>query len=132
MYASLLMKNIWRRTPMTSTDFQISSAGRRRRAGQALQSDNDINVGSYERLVSAVGGPLLAIYGLSRRSPGGLGLALIGSALFYRGVTGHCQVSEALGVNTAAGQIGPLHVEKSITINRLAEDLYRFWRDVEA
>jgi hypothetical protein len=68
-----------------------------RRARQAPPSDNSINVGNYKRLASAIGGPLLAIYGLSRRSPGGLVLALIGIALFYRGVTGHSQVYEALG-----------------------------------
>src|SRR5215216_1319477 len=104
MYASLLMKNIWRRTPMTSTDFQMSNAARMLRAGQALLSNNTINVGNYERLASAVGGPLLALYGLSRGSPGGLGLAAIGGVLFYRGMTGHCHAYQALGLTTVAQQ----------------------------
>jgi uncharacterized membrane protein len=89
-----------------------------------------MNVGYYERLASAVGGPLLALYGLSRRTPAGMALALGGGVLLYRGLSGRCPLYSALGVSTAAGRpAGPLHVEKSVTINRPAEELYAFWRD---
>jgi uncharacterized membrane protein len=82
-------------------------------------------------MASAVGGPLLALYGLTRGSAGGLVLALIGGELFYRGMTGHCPVYQALGVNTAQGQGGAQHIQKSVTINRPREELYQFWRDFE-
>jgi uncharacterized membrane protein len=44
-----------------------------------------------ERVASAIGGGALALYGLSRRSIGGVALALIGSSLVYRSASGHCE-----------------------------------------
>jgi len=90
-------------------------------------------------LLSAVGGGVLALLGLSRRSLGGLALAAVGGSLVYRGVTGHCSMYQALGVNTA-DQPGPatsvraghgVKVEQAMTINKPAADLYRFWRTFE-
>jgi uncharacterized membrane protein len=57
----------------------------------------------------------------------------------YRGAVGHCHVYEALGINTArdrANQPGVraqqgVKCEKSLTIQRSAEDLYRRWRRFE-
>jgi hypothetical protein len=48
------------------------------------------NVGDIERLATLLGGGALAFHGLSRRSPGGIVLALVGGALLYRGTSGHC------------------------------------------
>jgi uncharacterized membrane protein len=110
---------------MTSTDLHVTN----RPARPGFSGADDINVGYYERLASAVGGPLAALYGLTRGTPAGIALAAAGGVLFYRGITGHCPVYQALGVTTARGASQPLHVEKSLTINRPAEDLYRFWRD---
>jgi uncharacterized membrane protein len=83
-------------------------------------------------------GGLLTLYGLTRGSLGGLGLAALGGGLLYRGASGHCHLYEALGVNTAgpggeqtsiaAGQ--GVKVESSLTINRSPEELYRFWRNL--
>jgi uncharacterized membrane protein len=97
-----------------------------------------MNVGETERLASVAGGGLLALYGLSRGSLAGLGLAAAGAALVYRGVTGHCPVYETLGVNTA-GPWSPVtsvaaghgvRVEQTVTVNRPAEELYRYWHDL--
>ncbi len=99
------------------------------------------NVGETERWASLLGGGALALWGLSRGSLGGLGLALVGGTLAYRGATGHCDIYEALGVNTATPQhrgartsIPAGHgckVEQSILINRSPEELFRFWRNLE-
>jgi len=63
-----------------------------------------VNVGNLERWASAIGGSALALYGLARRRPsaliGGL-LAAAGGSLVYRGVSGHCPLYGALGVDTA-------------------------------
>ena len=59
------------------------------------------NVGDGERLLSAVGGAALAIWGLSRLSTAGLIAAGVGAALVYRGMTGHCQAYDALNFNSA-------------------------------
>jgi len=98
---------------------------------------NDVNMSSIERWACAIGGGGLAIYGLSRRSTFGLLLSLGGTALIHRGLTGHCNTYQALGINTAEsnGTAEPvardIHVEKSITIARSPEELYGFWRRFE-
>jgi len=106
-----------------------------------------VNIGINERLASLVAGTSLAAYGLFRAQRGRLPLAATGAGLFLRGLTGHCGLYERLGVNTSrpsqAGGRSALEnatviparrgekVEKAVTINRSAADLYGFWRDVE-
>jgi uncharacterized membrane protein len=98
-----------------------------------------INVGPTERWASIISGGAMALYGLTRGNLGGMALALVGGGLIYRGATGHCGLYERLGVNTARaksraasipGERG-IKVEKSITVNRQPEELYRFWRNFE-
>jgi uncharacterized membrane protein len=98
-----------------------------------------VNVGDAERVLSALGGGALAVYGLSRGSLGGLLMAGVGGALVYRGLAGHCSMYCALGISTA-DERGPMtsvpagsgcKVQKSVTINRPAEDLFLFWRNFE-
>ncbi len=98
-----------------------------------------VNVGDAERWASLLGGGALALFGLTRGSLAGFGLAALGSALAYRGVSGHCNVYGALGVSTAerhgAATVIPaghgVKVEKSITIDRAPEELYRSWRNFD-
>ena len=108
---------------MTSTELRATNQLIVRRAA------GDINIGYSERMAGAIGGPLLALYGLTRGTPGGVVLAATGGYLFYRSLTGHCQAYEALGMTTARRASDSLRVEKSLTIERSAEDLYHFWRD---
>jgi len=63
-----------------------------------------VNVGEAERRASVVGGGALLFYGLTRRSLGGLFLTLLGGGLIHRGITGHCYLYEAMGVNTSQAQ----------------------------
>ncbi len=91
----------------------------------------NINVGQTERWISMAAGAALAIYGLTRESMAGkAALSLTGGYLFYRGQTGYCALYDALGVNTAKGVSG-VSVEKTITINRSPEEVYRFWHNFE-
>ena len=112
-------------------------------AGGGERSGAAVNVGQTERWASAVGGGALALYGITRGSLGGIALALVGAALVQRGFSGHCNLYEAMGFSTAddaslrnsenvsvpAGR--GIKLEKSVTINRTPEDLYRFWRSFE-
>jgi len=93
----------------------------------------DTNVGTIGRWGSIIGGAALVAYALKRRSLGGAALALVGGGLVYRGVSGYCQLYQALGINTAAADGGShaIEVHKSITINKPPEELYRFWRHFE-
>ncbi len=63
-----------------------------------------VNVGETERWASALIGGALALYGLTRGTFAGLGLALLGGPLLYRGLTGHCDLYQALGMNTACSR----------------------------
>ena len=66
--------------------------------------------------------------------------------MVYRGLTGHCHLYDALGIDTArepGSGSGPqsarqlheeisdrgIHVEQAFLINRSPDDLYAFWRD---
>jgi uncharacterized membrane protein len=100
--------------------------------------DQPVNVGQAERLGSAAVGALLALYGLSRRSIGGLLLAAAGGALVYRGIKGHCPVYESIGMDTSDEHLGEeatiaargIHVREVVTVRRKPEDVYAYWRDV--
>jgi uncharacterized membrane protein len=106
-------------------------------------SGANVNVGEIERWASAIGGGALAVYGITRLVQGnwlGAVLGLVGGGLVYRGATGHCDLYQSLGINTAEGSQNPnvsvpagrgIKVEKSVTVNRSPEELYRFWRNFE-
>src|SRR5262245_59512123 len=98
---------------------------RRRPLRQTVRQAPRINVGDTERLLSILGGAALGLFGISRRSLGGLGLAAVGGSLIYRGMTGNCPCYQSLGVSTAS-PVGSatsvraghgIKVEESITIN---------------
>jgi uncharacterized membrane protein len=93
-----------------------------------------INVHPAERWLSVVGGSALVLSGLKRRSLGGFALAVLGGDLIYRGVMGHCHVYDAFGISTASEATGApqgIRVEKTTTIQRSPEEVYRFWRRFE-
>jgi uncharacterized membrane protein len=98
------------------------------------------NISDTERWVSMAAGAVMAAYGLSRRRTSGLALAGVGALLFRRGMSAHCDVYQALGLNTAGtggdtrralGGAAGVIVEESVTINRPISELYRFWRNLE-
>ena len=111
-------------------------------------ADRHTNVGEAERVASALGGALLAVYGVRQRGLGGALLAVVGGALVKRAVTGHCEVYGALGMSSAAESRGAflekrhgaaavldasraIKVERSTTIAMGPAELYRFWRNFE-
>ena len=56
------------------------------------------NISETERWVSMAAGAGMALYGLSRRRTSGLVLAGLGAWLFKRGMSGHCDTYQMLGV----------------------------------
>ncbi|HWI18626.1 MAG TPA: SRPBCC family protein [Vicinamibacterales bacterium] len=100
---------------------------------ERLPAPPDANVGATERLVTLLAGAALLGYAWKTNAKG-LGLASAG--LLLRGATGYCPGYAAMGVNHAdtrqalAGDRG-VHVRESIVINASAEQLYRFWRQLD-
>ena len=104
------------------------------------RAHSDRNLSEVERWASIAAGTALAIYGLSRLKSTGWLYAGIGGLLLRRGVTAHCDLYEAVGINTAgtakdtrAALRGPrgVNVLESVTINQPIATLYRFWRNLE-
>jgi len=103
-------------------------------------ASHDINIAQSERTLSILGSAAAIAGGVYRRDALGLLLMVVGSYLGYRGVTGHCYINEALGVNTAERAPGKrvsvphqqgIRVDQSITVNLPVEDLYPVWRNFE-
>ncbi|MFT3771336.1 MAG: SRPBCC family protein [Minicystis sp.] len=101
-----------------------------------------INIGDAERVLSAIGGGVLALWGLGRRSLPGIALTAAGGLLLRRGLTGRSALYRTLGVSTAAaraGKRGPpalpslgegaIRLERTITIDYGRADLFHVLRD---
>src|SRR5881275_759346 len=94
---------------------------------------SDRNLSEVERWASIAAGAGLAVYGLTRLKSSGWLYAGVGGLLLRRGVTAHCDLYEAVGMNTAGtrsdtraalrGSRG-VNVLESVTINRPVADLY--------
>jgi uncharacterized membrane protein len=99
-----------------------------------LLPNTKTNINQTERIVSGIAGGGLIAYGLQRRDVTGAALAVVGTFLGIRGATGHCQVYDAAGFSSAdekEAQPTKIHVQKSVTINKSAAELYSFWRNFE-
>jgi uncharacterized membrane protein len=109
-----------------------------RQAGQSLLSTAPVNISDLERWASLGAGCALTAFGLRHGKLTGLLAGGVGACLLYRGMTGHCHTYEALGIDTAdhkertsvPAQQG-VKIERSMTINRPASELYAFWRQFE-
>lgn len=78
-------------------------------------------------MAALVGGAALVAIAARDRSWRGVGLALAGAPLVWRGATGNWP--HLTSTDSAAQTAAP--IEASVTINRPAEELYRFWRQLE-
>ena len=110
------------------------------------------NIGDVQRVLSAIAGMIFVASGLSRlsrRNWAGASLATVGGSLLYRAISGYCPSFGALGIdmsgNKQAGwpsdtsRLGrrKVHtgratkIQRSIEINRPANELYRCWRSLD-
>lgn len=91
-------------------------------------STNPSEASDTERWASLVGGGAMVLMGLQQRSLRGVLTALAGGGLIYQGATKKStiqQAQEAIGINK------DIKVEKTVTINKPVDELYRFWHDFE-
>ncbi|HLP41493.1 MAG TPA: SRPBCC family protein [Fibrobacteria bacterium] len=102
------------------------------------------NVGTLERIASVAAGGTLLYFGIGKlygktytfKKVGwsGVLLALGGVNLLLRGTLGKSIIYKAFGFSTAnvvKASKGAIHVEKSATVDRSADEIYRFWRNFE-
>jgi uncharacterized membrane protein len=129
---------------MAASEETLTNVSQRTESGgEGAKASSTVNVGEVERWASAIGGGALALYGITRGSLGGIALALVGAALIQRGYSGHCNLYEAIGYSSAGDSSlrnsenvsvpaeRGIKVEKSVTIKRSPEELYKFWRNFE-
>jgi uncharacterized membrane protein len=82
-----------------------------------------------EKWASIVGGGALVLSGLQQRSLRGVLMAIAGGGMVYHGATSDKSITQAVG--DAVGVTKTIKVEKTVTINKSAEELYRYWRNFE-
>jgi uncharacterized membrane protein len=91
-----------------------------------------MNVGTPERIVSALGGAALTVMALrDLKSPAGISMLLSGGFLLVRGLSGYCAINHAIGRNTARKAGSPVEVKTSVTLNKPRSEVYSFWRKLE-
>lgn len=94
----------------------------------STQPSTDKEASRLERWASLIGGGALVLGGLQQRSLRGILMAAAGGSLVYQGAQKKSmlkQVGEAVGIEKA------ILVEKTVTINRPAAELYSFWRQLD-
>jgi uncharacterized membrane protein len=98
-----------------------------------------VNVGPTERTVSSIAGAAMAVAGLARRGVGGWVLAGLGGSLLVRGLTGHCNLYAALGIDTNDAPAATpeqynkrgIQVVQVLTVDKTPTECYEFWRNFE-
>lgn len=91
--------------------------------------DNQEGLSDAERWASIIGGSAMVLLGLQQRSLRGVLMAVTGGSLAYHGAKGEKSLPNAVG--DAVGINKPIRVEKTVTINRSAEELYTYWHNFE-
>ena len=95
------------------------------------------NIGTPERVGSAIIGLASFAGGVKCRGPLGGILTLAGAYLIYRGVTGRCEGYRRLGIDTAGNSDGRgvpqdvgVKVDKSVEVRRSPMELYHSWHQL--
>jgi uncharacterized membrane protein len=91
-------------------------------------STQETQASETEQWASLIGGGALVLMGLSQRSLRGVLMALAGGGLIYQGVNKQSTIKQ---VQEAVGMSQTIKVEKTVTINKPADELYRFWHNFE-
>ena len=132
------------RTTPISTGEQAESDSPSQDWHEVRNEETHCNVGETERMISGLAGGGLIFRSVMRPvSPLSGVTALLGFALVYRALTGRCPAYHAMGISTVdradTSSLGrrkvhtrrALKIEESIDIDRSAEDLYGFWRQLD-
>ncbi|MBL1177404.1 SRPBCC family protein [Pantanalinema sp. GBBB05] len=94
---------------------------------QSSGTQADSQVSDTERWTSIIGGSAMVLLGLQQRSLRGAVMALAGGSLAFHGIKGEKSLADR--VTEAVDTHKAIQVEKTVTINKSAEELYNFWHN---
>ncbi|GGA99225.1 SRPBCC family protein [Puia dinghuensis] len=92
--------------------------------------DTAPGLGDGNRILSAVGGSLLIYYVAQKHKLDSL-LLLGGAYLLYRGISGHCPVSEAWRTDNRPAHSSNINIRTQVVVNKPRGEVYAFWRCLE-
>ncbi len=102
------------------------------------ETGNDKNVGNSDRLISAIGGGILLIWGLTRKSWLAKFAAITGGTMLLKSATGKSMMYKSFGINTKEMDSviddvtsKAVDVEKTVYVERQPDEVYRYWRNLE-
>lgn len=91
-----------------------------------------INVGKGERIASIVTGTLLSVLSVRKWSTlYGKTAGLAGLMLLKRGVTGYCEVNNAIGRTGVSKRASAIEVKTTFEVNKPREEVFAYWRNFE-
>lgn len=88
------------------------------------------NLGTTERLISAMGGSILLFDALSQREKS-ISKILAGGYLLFRGASGHCFIYDAGLSDKGKKERGKIKIDTNLTVNKSQSEVYSFWRELE-
>jgi uncharacterized membrane protein len=91
--------------------------------------ENATSIGDQERWASVIGGSAMVLLGLKQRSLRGALLALAGGGIALHGMKDQKSLPNAVSETVGLNQ--PIRVEKTVTINKPATELYEYWHNFE-
>jgi uncharacterized membrane protein len=95
------------------------------------RDSTNVNMSGAQRALHILGGALLLLQAARARSPATrIALGAAGSALALSGVAGNAPLVSALGLRKDAVR-APIHVLRTVMVNRPPEELYAMWRNFE-
>lgn len=94
------------------------------------QNQGQTEAGETERWASLIGGGAMVLMGLSQRSLRGVLMAVAGGGLIYQGATKQSTIKQAQQAITGSVSQA-IKVEKTVTIDKPASELYHFWHNLE-
>ncbi|MBW4664861.1 MAG: SRPBCC family protein [Chroococcus sp. CMT-3BRIN-NPC107] len=87
------------------------------------KSNQNEGGGDAGKWASLIGGGAMVLMGLRQKSLRGALMAIAGGGLAYGAAKSQGGITEALGMEKS------IKVEKTVTINKPADELYRYWHD---
>jgi uncharacterized membrane protein len=102
----------------------------------SLESVRRGRYAEYERWCTLATATALITFGISRRTPAALWLAIAAAPLAYRGVKGdwpHFRNGSARHGDTRVALAGDrgIHVREAVRLEKPLAEVYRFWRDLQ-